>query len=226
MAAHIYTGQVSYGQNEWADAMYNFIHQYDNRITKVDDTILQFSDKFKVNFRTTVSGQTAIPLLDMNGNQLTSYSRNSGANYTRSVTLIADTNFLCYKEETFYKWFWIMLDGENYFSFMFNSTGSDGSGNYEIDNEHYNNTAYNYGKFTKIEDSSVKNFRIPKNFPYSVISPKIMFSDTAVIINSSGEAKKINFLKTCSTVPLESNVAVNNKNYYAIGTNTLIEVEA
>lgn len=219
MAVHIHTGQVTYNYENQCIQQCAFINQYDNRITALNGQTLQFLDKFKIvhvlnGFSDNVS------IYDMEGNKIAGYGRDR--NYdtqTWNVSLISTEKFICFTESTTHRYIWIIDGNDIYFTFLCVATGAYGNGGIDLDCDS------SAGYFTKIGDTSVKNFRVPKNFPYSIVSPKIMFANTSVMINTSGETKIIDYFRSCSTVALGSNITVGGKNYYAVGTNTLIEVE-
>lgn len=225
MAAQIYTSMITYTMATWADAMYNFISQYDNRFSHTNNTyIIRFDNKFDIEFRADNGNSSGATVLDLEGNVISYYGRDGGYLTNQPVSLIVDTNFVCYKEPS-WKWFWFKQDSEDYFSFMAAQSSDARARNYEIDNETTYTNSRKMSYFTQISTEE-KKWRIPKNFNYGLVSPKIMYANSTVIVDESGNAKKIDVLKSCSTVALESNVTVNGKNYYAVGTNTLVEVEA
>lgn len=210
MAAQIHTGTITTAGSDAALKIYNFISQYDNRFEYVSGSNkIIFDDKFMVHFD---NSNNCVNVKDMSDNLLSTYSNSKYTISNVPVIFITDTNFVMFKVSTTYAWYWVIQGNEDFFSFMYYPWYG-----YNVDSTNAEN------KFTRIQTQS-KNCGIPQNFPYTVISPKIMFANNNVMLDTSGNAFKIDSLKACSTVALDSNVAVNGKNYYALGTNTLIEV--
>ena len=60
----------------------------------------------------------------------------------------------------------------------------------------------------------------------ALISPYIMFSTNCVVSASGGTFEIFEDFRSCSTIPVLSTISINNKNYFAIGTNVLVEAPA
>lgn len=67
------------------------------------------------------------------------------------------------------------------------------------------------------------NYTVKKIADYSLSIRDLFFTDTCVILNPDGEYDVIQDFSSCSNVTYNTTLSLNNKNYYAIGTNTLIE---
>jgi hypothetical protein len=212
MAAHIYTGTITNTSSNFTSQIYNFISQYDNRFTFISaDPSIQFSDKFKVSFQVNTHD---VVVYDLEGNTISTYSGRNNGFTAAAVTFITSANFVSFRIAADQAWHWIIQGNEDFFSMMYRSW-------YGFDVDNTNQNTY----FTRIS-TAAKNCIVPKNFNYTVVAPKMMFANHTVMIDTSGYALKLDGLQACSTVPTFSTVTVNNKNYYAVGTNTLVEVEA
>lgn len=79
--------------------------------------------------------------------------------------------------------------------------------------------------FKKIGDTTETSLTIARLFPYVAYPSTIDYSNKSVIVSSVGRVATTTVFKSCSTVTYLSTISLGSKNYLAIGTNTIIEIE-
>lgn len=133
-----------------------------------------------------------------------------GPNTYTVTSLVSETfyYFIAFSNSTSPAWSmcWIKSNGLYYFG--------AGTGAY-IDN---------IGFACKTAPYDNRNYTIKKHAQFSLISPNILFLTASVISDGAGNYNTINDLRSCSTVPFASTVSINNVNYYAVGTNSLVRL--
>ena len=95
----------------------------------------------------------------------------------------------------------------------------------------YDNSDVNYLEITRLTFIKVSTggsgYSIPKLITFSAGAGNIAYSSKAPIINSGAIAVYPKNLLSCSTVSRESTIALpNGKNYFTIGTNNMVELDA
>lgn len=85
-------------------------------------------------------------------------------------------------------------------------------------------TIYNI-PFKKIGDTTETSLTIARLFSYAAYPSTVDYSNLSVIVSSVGRVATTTLFKSCSTVTYLSTISLGSKNYLAIGTNTIIEIE-
>ena len=73
-------------------------------------------------------------------------------------------------------------------------------------------------------DTQVSGYQIKKIANYSLNATDLFFTPICVAVNSAGGFFTVDDFCSSSNLTFKNTIATNNKNYYAIGTNTLIEL--
>lgn len=79
--------------------------------------------------------------------------------------------------------------------------------------------------FKKIGDTTETSLTIARLFPYAAYPSTVDYSNKSVIVSSVGRVATTTVFTSCSTVTYLSTISLGSKNYLAIGTNTIIEIE-
>lgn len=103
-------------------------------------------------------------------------------------------------------------------------------GGYVWDNKSSSSTHFNSKTiydipFKKIGDTTETSLTIARLFPYEAYPSTVDYSNKSVIVSSVGRVATTTVFKSCSTVNYLSTISLGSKNYLAIGTNTIIEIE-
>lgn len=111
--------------------------------------------------------------------------------------------------------YWGILDGKNYFGILGSSAGTS--------------IAYTSRNIESIPIACIENgiatYQIQKIANYRLNALDIFFTPISVISdNSSGEFSVPDDFCSCSNITYRNTISTNNKNYYAVGTNTLVEI--
>lgn len=72
----------------------------------------------------------------------------------------------------------------------------------------------------------VANYAIQRITTRTLNSPYVLFSTTNALVSSAGNFEILEDFRSCSNVSTLSTISINNKNYFALGTNTLVEAPA
>lgn len=110
---------------------------------------------------------------------------------------------------------WIQSNNKNYVSITPSSLYSTPRSQWNIEGD----TA-----LVCIEEADT-SYRIRKIADYSLGIRSLFFTPVNVLSSSNGVFTTVEDFNSCSNVTYPSVVSVNNKNYYTVGTNTLIELE-
>ena len=129
-----------------------------------------------------------------------------------------------------------VIDGDNILWVKFGSTtmldvfhvveikdGSDIYAGYDVKAVVLTSTI-NDVSFTKI-GSEYSALTVPKLFSYAAYPGTLDYSDYSVFTGASGRIGATTVFKSCSNVTYLSSVSIDDKNYMAIGTNNIIEIE-
>lgn len=73
-------------------------------------------------------------------------------------------------------------------------------------------------------DSKVSGYQVRKIANYKLNAFDLFFTPICVLVNGSGGFINLDEFSSCSNVTFRNTISTNNKNYYALGTNTLIEL--
>jgi len=160
-------------------------------------------------------------------------SSNDTASFSISIdgtTVTTGTSKLWYGETL------EVIDGDNILWVKFGSTqmndvfhvveikdGSDIYAGYDIKTAVLTSTI-NDLYFTKIE-SEYGTLTVPKIFNYNAYPGTLDYSDYSVFVGASGRVGTTTVFKSCTNVTYLSSVSIGDKNYMAIGTNNLIEMD-
>lgn len=79
--------------------------------------------------------------------------------------------------------------------------------------------------FTKIDSEFGGSNTVANIFNYTAYPGTLDYSDYSVFVGASGRIGATTAFKSCSNVTFLSSVSFNNKNYMAIGTNNIIEID-
>ena len=210
---HIYYSPIylTSDSNANADRIYAIIYEHDpERFTHTTGTnIIRVEDTFDVAFgyasaRLTVDGRVTPVRWD-------SYSSFNGS----VLLLISDTVFYFLIRDTsavnnpIGGFCWIKNRGVNYLGVSVNDTGTNG----QLDGMTFTN---------KSVTPTNPYYTIKKHAQFELRDQNIIYINTSVIADNSGNFDTLEGLCSCSTVAFGTMVGVNHRNYYAIGSNTLI----
>ena len=65
-------------------------------------------------------------------------------------------------------------------------------------------------------------YTIKKHANFTLAGSAIVFISASIIGDNGGNFKVLSGVRSCSTTTFDTMVSVNHRNYYAIGTNTLV----
>ena len=224
MATQIYSDQVTLVSSSKATTntnIYNLFSRYSNKFTydSTDNTVV-YDNRFKFSFSDggSWSGGT-IRIYDMNGTQLVaSSSQNYRDTYTVDVSIIVTAHSFLFRNNS-----WTYSSGYGPFWFFIydkNSTTVYAG----VTNQGSNNAIDQISNIVNISTAApTANYIFQKLSSRSLVSPYVMFSTTNIITSTNGAFEVLEDFRSCSNIPVLSTVSINNKNYFAIGTNTLVE---
>lgn len=101
--------------------------------------------------------------------------------------------------------------------------GSDIYAGYDIKGSVLTSTI-NDLSFTKV-GSEYSSLAVPKLFSYAAYPGTLDYSDYSVFTGASGRVGATTVFKSCSNVTYLSSVSIGDKNYMAIGTNNILEMD-
>ena len=211
---------VSSGEN-YADCVFNLISPFDNRFSHVSGTdTITVNNKFKLQFYKGGWDHLGIKALNLNDSAIVSYSSSAGGNqgkaqYVAQIFSTPDLFYVrSYAQDGTDIGFWFLWHTKNDKNFIVFPYADNGTvlANGQID----------YCRIACIEDSS-SNFKFIQPTTYSLSSPNLLFSDIQMIYGDTGTYSIVDEFKSCSKVNYGSTVSTESKNYYAIGTNILVE---
>lgn len=116
------------------------------------------------------------------------------------------------------------------------NTGSSGAGQdftfiYQLINSNFyygyktGSTAFHALETISLNAVDNNVYKYSSLIPYSAPAGQIYFRDSSLLLLSSIKAVETNEFISCSTVTLNSVITFNNKNYFSIGTNTLLPMD-
>jgi len=73
-------------------------------------------------------------------------------------------------------------------------------------------------------DNGITNYQVKKLANYKLNNFDLFFAPMSILVSSTGDFSKLDSFCSCSNVTYRNTISTNNKNYYAVGTNTLIEL--
>ena len=194
-----------------ANALYDVFSQCDNRFSHtVDDNYLVFDNKFRI--------------------ELTQSSNNIRLNCTKldGTVILAKDSGLAYDSERYVN---IYITPYLFYCY-FTKNGSKESNLfiYSKGDDYYYGVGNTNGSLPDSLTDIVNINSLPASATYSIqkisqkaLSSYVMFSSNCLLVADGGTFTVLDTLKSCSNVPALSTISVNNVNYLAIGTNTLIE---
>lgn len=206
---------ISTDRDTMLDNFYNCFSTYDPRFTQESGTkYVVFDNRIKID----VVAGSSIRYLDMNDNVIITAGNFSNRNQSELVRIIiTDHSFyatVCQNSQWGYTFFIYESSSTITYLALYLNT------NYALDNSNYIYRFDSNGLLT------TSGFSIVKICTTQLSSPYILFSTTCAIITTAGSVGLLPDFRSCSLVTRYSTVTVNNKNYLAIGTNTLVEAPA
>ena len=200
--------------NYWANTIYNFIHPYDSRLTHTADTpTIDFDNKFSLVF-SVGSSYVSLKMVrpdntEQDFGRIGYYA--AGRNTTLSI-VITDVAF----------YLRIMKVGaptEGHASFSWLISGEKNFVTVSTADNPYLDANLTY---YDTEDSTT--YTLGKLFRFEVEALHLMYVDwVCLIATDSGKPYYIyEDMLSCSNVAYGSTITMNAKNYYAVGTNTLV----
>lgn len=214
MATQVYDTEIylnSYDRTVMMNSFYNCFSRFDPRFTQESDTLyIVFDNRVKFDFE-----GRELRYLDMNNNTIISAGEFANRNQTVQIKIVIT-------EHSFYA---ELIPNYNYGYIFFIYEGSSTItylALYLDSRKIIDSGSYIY-RFDSTGLLSVSGFSIVKICTTRLSSPYILFSTNCVVVTSTGTVGVLGDLRSCSTVTQYSTVTVNNKNYLAIGTNTLVE---
>jgi len=196
--------------------LYNCFHQFDNRFTVESGTgYIVFNNMVKLDIIASSStGNPTWRYLNPLDTAVVSSTQSFNGSYTAKI-VITEHSFLCRasSSSSFVLFIYIKDNNTAYLSLSGNSTANLDA----LTNIYRMNT-------NGIGDVSGYGFQ--KICNVQLISPYVLFSTANVITTSGGNFALLDDFRSCSVVSPFSTVTINNKNYMAIGTNTLVEAPA
>lgn len=207
----------------YAKCIYDLFSAHDNRFSYSEgDDYITVDNKFKIKFYKGGWDHLGFQILNLNDTVIFSRSTSAGGNI----------NVAIYNAD-------IISTPDFFYAYVYSSTGSDQGFVFFWHTKNNKNFVgltlpENGGPLTNgylenstiacIEDSSA-NFKFVSPTTYAISSPELVFSDIQIIYGDTGTYSIVDELKSCSHVNFKSTISTGGKNYYAIGQNTLIEVE-
>lgn len=214
---------TSTGEN-YAQCIYELFSAHDNRFTHEAGTdYILVDNKFKIQFFKGGWDHLGFRVLDLNDNIIFSRSTSAGGNNNIAMynaDLLCTTNFFyayvysATGTDNGFCFFWHTKNDKNFVGLTLPENGGVLTAGY-IENS----------TIACIEDSSAL-FKFCKPSDYTLVSPKIAFSNIQLIYGNTGTFSIVDELKSCSLIPFKTTITINGKNYYAIGQNTLLEIES
>lgn len=196
---------IHYTTNACTDRLYEVISRYDNRFSHVqgEPTI-------------TIDGVYDLPFTWGN------YYYNAYIDsYQTSITEEIHNLTIIITDNVFYILFirrssgnpdgalcWISQDGKNYIGASRVADNSVG--------------VLETMGFRSVESPDDTYFRVKKHADFTLLGSSILFISASIISDDIGNFKVLDGMRSCSTVTFNTMVSINHRNYYAIGTNTLV----
>lgn len=114
--------------------------------------------------------------------------------------------------------YWYKKDGKSYFGIIGNTADTV---------SHIPCSSMNIERLSVIGTSDKLRYSFAKIADYSMPSiDDLFFTQTNLLIASNGQFEKQEDLYSTSNMTFRKTISVNNKNYYSIGTNVLIEIDS
>ena len=225
MATQIYNDTVtiaSANKQTTNTNIYNLFSRYSNKFTydSTNNEII-FNNMLVLSFSdggSWATGNVKIMSLDRSTTYV-SYQQYRDTYTIRVKIIITDHSFMFYNMDTTYSSdfgpFWLVL----YLK--------DASSCYAGLSYRGNNAIDSITNFVNINTlAPVTSYSIQKISTKALNSPYILFTTACMLINSGGDFALLEDFRSCSPILALSTVSINNKNYFAVGTNTLIEAPA
>lgn len=210
------TGEISVSASTWNTALYNFIHRFDERIT-LDDGKLTFDNKFKVDFSNSSRPKISLICNDETTISLTSMGYWPSSPICISTLIITETMFCFFgKRKNYTEGSFTLLWLKNQSRDFFGAIGGESHG--------YCSDINLISSLYDANDSTKGTYSIGKVANFNVISPQIIYANTFLLVNSIGDIAFINNLVNSSNTPISSTITIDGKNYFVIGTNTLLPI--
>lgn len=197
-------------------AIYDFVSTYTNKVSYVSgETQIKFNDTFYFNLP---NGFGNGYLIREDASQLNLGNFGYWASGTQQVQMtlkIAGPVFIIRfvrvsnPTEGYGTLYWISESDYEFFTLIRSNTLSIDVGSY-----------YD-ARVNNLQTYSVKTL-----MPFGVTPQKIAYTSYAYISNSDNILIRLNDIYSCSTITRDSLITISGQNYYAIGTNFLIQVDA
>jgi hypothetical protein len=223
---------------EIANCLYQILSANDNRFTYTSGTdVITVDNKFNLvcSAKSSSSGRTSVQIditpINDTSDVINSYYfkliEGSSASSTVNswvCTLMQSDNMYYLSVRGLYNgsiksttggvFYWHVDNGHNYFGIISNGASSTTS---------YTTWSIETMLITCPENYST-TYQIRKFADYKLNNFDLFFAPISVMSDVSGEFVKLEELCSCSNVTYRNTISTNNKNYYALGTNTLIEL--
>lgn len=199
----------------YANQLYNVFSRYSNKFSHTEDTNFITIDN-KLTLKVSAVGD-GWPYLRMKidvwdtDNNVSVRGMEMGISYgVYSIQLYSGEDSLTFKVGNDY--IVIVFKSNN----LYFATDSSRGGPIGIDAPGY----------AFVESSSFNTtYHVKKIADYSLSVRDLFFSETCILVSDGGNYVVISDYSSCSTVTKFTTLALRNKTYFAIGTNTLIEFE-
>ena len=227
-----YTDSTGFGSSDTAahraDVIYDIFSKHSNAFSHTTDTdIIRVNNQFdiRISLGGNVGTQTVFNILNPTDSSVirsqTTYMGGNAAGTYDVYTLISDSIFYIrfYLQNTTANqgcvFCWINLNNKNYVSITPDDLYNTPRSSWNIENDRY---------ITCVEEADT-TYSIKKLADYRLSIRDVFFSNINVMATTAGGYTTIPDFKSSSTLNYPSVISVNNKNYYTVGTNTLIEID-
>lgn len=208
-----------------ADAAFNYLTQYTNKVTHVAGTTsLEFDNEFSIKFPSNGIGRNLFLTLVRNDETTTTMPAGFGywasGNQTATFRLMIIDNIFIFTmirtglahEQGVHQIIWI----------------KNGDNDFVTDVNHTDMTVNAIDITTTYLDANTDdtgNWTLQQLIPFSVATPNILYSNTAFLTNTANTVELLDNILSCSTITREIVITINGKNYYSVGTNFLVLIE-
>ena len=198
-------------------AIYDFVSPYTDKVSYVSgETQIKFNDRFYFNLPNGFRGKGYLILEDTSQLELGNFGYwATGTQQVQMTLKIAGPVFIIRfvrvsnPTEGYGTLYWISESDYEFFNLIRSNTLSIDAGSY-----------YD-ARVNNLQTYSVKTL-----IPFGVTPQKIAYTSYAYISNSDNILIRLNDIYSCSTITRDSLITISGQNYYAIGTNFLIQVDA
>lgn len=200
-------------------AIYDFISPYTNKVSYVSsETRIKFNDRFYFNLPNGFGSYGKGYLIREDASQLDFGNFGYWATGTQQVQMalkIAGPVFII-------RFVRASNPTEGYGTLYWISEGD-----YEFFNMIRSNTlSIDAGSYYDARVNNLQTYSLKTLIPFTLPPQKIAYTDYAYISNSDNILIRLNDTYSCSTLTRDSLITISGQNYYAIGANFLIQVDA